>query len=83
MKYFAMALLGLMLAAGVHRISNVERSGSWVYMYDEHGNKYKTLSANSVGEVLGFSSTFFVSRSSSWIYTWDYNGKRINTRSAR
>lgn len=75
MKYLAMALFGLAMVSGAHRISTIERSGSWYYLYDEGGKKYKTLSASSVGEVVGYSSTFFVSRSGSWIYLWDTEGK--------
>ena len=48
MKYLAMALFGMMMASGAHRISSIERSGSWYYLYDENGKKYKTLSVSSV-----------------------------------
>ena len=83
MKCLTIAVLSLAILAGSHQISRVERDGSWVYMYNESGKKYQTLSANSVGDVLGYSSTFFVSRNGNWIYTWDKNGKRLNTRSSR
>ena len=63
-------------------ISSVETNGSWVYLYDAKGNKYKTLTASYVGEVKGWSSTFFVSRNGSWIYTWNKKGDKINTRTA-
>ena len=82
MKFLAMALFGLSVAAGIHRISNIEQSGSWIYLYDESGKKYKTLSASSVGEIVDYSSTFFVSRSGSWIYLWDAEGKKYKTLSA-
>ena len=83
MKYFALAFLGLMMVTNAHQISGFERSGSRIYMFDEHGKKYKTLSASTIGEVMGYSATFFVSRNGSWVYLWDRNGKKINTRSAR
>ena len=57
-------------------ISNVETNGSWVYLYDEQGHRYKTLSASNVGEVKGFSSTFFVSEHGSWVYLWNSKGDR-------
>ncbi|MCH5232148.1 MAG: hypothetical protein J1E78_00815 [Muribaculaceae bacterium] len=63
------------------QISSVETSGSWVYIYNSQGKKYKTLSASTVGRVMGYSSTFFVSESGSWIYLWDAEGKRIKTMS--
>ncbi|MCH5230153.1 MAG: hypothetical protein J1F12_09265, partial [Muribaculaceae bacterium] len=57
-----MLAMGLFSGAGGNRtISSVETNGSWVYMYDARGTKYKTLSAGSVGTVMGYSSTFFVS----------------------
>ena len=64
-----------------HRISNVETNGSWVYMYNQNGKRYKTMSSSSVGEVKGFSATFFVSQNGSWIYLWDSEGKRYKTMS--
>ena len=64
-----------------HTISSVENHGSWIYMYDQNCNRYKTLSANSVGEVMGYSATFFVSRNGSWIYLFDSEGRRYKTMS--
>ena len=75
MKCLTIAVLSLAILAGSHQISRVERDGSWVCMYNESGKKYQTLSANSVGDVIGVAGN--------WIYTWDKNGKRLNTRSAR
>lgn len=84
MKSLTIAVLSLAILAGSHQISRVERDGSWVYMYDESGKKYQTLSANSVvGDVIGVAGNTFTSRNGNWIYTWDKNGKRLNTRSAR
>lgn len=48
MKYLTIAVLSLAILAGSHQISRVERDGSWVYLYNESGKKYQTLSANSV-----------------------------------
>lgn len=83
MKYLAIAVLSLAILASSHQISRVERDGSWVYMYNESGKNYQTLSANSVGDVIGVAGNTFTSRNGNWIYTWDKNGKRLNTRSAR
>lgn len=83
MKCLTIAVLSLSILAGSHQISRVECDGSWVYLYDESGKKYQTLSANSVGDVIGVAGNIFISRNGNWIYTWDKNGKRLNTRSAR
>lgn len=82
MKFLTYAIMGLMLAAGAHRISSIEQNGPWIYLYDDSGRKYKTLSADNVGEVLGYSSTFFVSRSRTWIYLWDSEGVKYKSLSA-
>ena len=62
-------------------ISSVETSGSWVYLYNSKGSKYKSLSASSVGKVVGYSSTFFVTENGSWIYLYDADGKRYKSLS--
>ena len=79
-------LLALMIALGIgvmaaEQISSVEQSGSWVYLYNSKGSKYKTLSSSSVGTVVGYSSTFFVSQSGSWIYLYDADGRKYKTLS--
>lgn len=63
------------------QISSVETSGSWIYLYNAQGKKYKSMSLSTVGEVKGFSSSFFVSQNGSWIYIWDSDGKKITTLS--
>jgi hypothetical protein len=78
----AMALFGFSMSAGTHLISCIEQNGPWIYLYDEAGKKYKTLSANSVGDIVGYSSSFFVSRSGCWVYLWDSEGKKYKTLSA-
>lgn len=82
-KYLTIAIMSLAILAGSHQISRVERDGSWVYMHNESWKKYQTLSANSVGDVIGVAGNTFTSRNGNRIYTWDKNGKRLNTRSAR
>ena len=76
---FLLAMFGL--SSKAEQISSVENNGSWVYIYNSKGQKYKTLSASTVGTVLGFSSSFFVSQNGSWIYLWDSEGKKYQTLS--
>ena len=61
-------------------ISHIETTKSWYYIYDQNGKKIKTLSS-TIGELKGFSSTFFVVKNGSWYYIYDANGKRTNTMS--
>ena len=81
-KILGIMALALVLSTGGHKISSVETSGSWVYLYDETGHRYKTLSVSSVGDVMGYSSTFFVTRKGSWVYLFDSEGRRYKTLSA-
>lgn len=71
MKYLTIAIMSLAILAGSHQISRVASDGSWVYMYNESGKNYQTLSANSVGDVIGVAGNTFTSRNGNWIYTWD------------
>jgi len=61
----------------------VSHNGSWIYLYDSESQRYKTLSASSVGEVTGVAGETFTSRNGIWIYTWDKDGKKVNSRTAR
>lgn len=82
-KILSILTISLAILAGAHKISSVETSGSWVYLYDDAGHRYKTLSASSVGEVTGVSGDTFTSRNGAWVFTWDKDGKKVNTRAAR
>ena len=80
-KILNILVVALALLAGAHKISSVETSGSWVYLYDDSGHRYKTLSVSNVGVVKGYSSEFFVSQNGSWIYLYDSEGQRYKTLS--
>lgn len=69
------------LSSKAEQISSVETNGNWVYVYNSKGQKYKTLSTSTVGKVVGYSSSFFVSENGSWIYLWDSDGKKYQTLS--
>lgn len=81
-KLLILSLLILFgMSSKAETISSVEPSGSWIYIYNSQGKKYKTLSASTVGTVVGFSSTFFVSQYGSWIYLWNSEGRKYKTLS--
>ena len=83
MRNLLIALFLIFGAATIaaEEISSVETSGNWVYLYNTNGKKYKTLSSSSVGTIVGYSSTFFVSEHGNWIYLYDSEGKRYKTMS--
>lgn len=82
MKFLHITLVALAVLAGARKISNVEVKGGWVNLYDENGKKYKSLNAKTVGEIQGFSSTFFVSKNGAWIHLYDAEGKKYKDLNA-
>ncbi len=82
MKKLVLSIILLFSVANINAqsISHIETTKSWYYIYDQNGKKIKTLST-TIGELQGFSSTFFVVKSGSWIYIYDATGKKTKTLS--
>lgn len=76
----AVALASVAAYAQSHQLSSIEQSGSWYYLYDAAGKKYKSLSTSS-GELLGWSSQYFVLKSYSWYYIYNAEGKKVRSMS--
>ena len=85
-----MALLFSVVGIKAQSISHIETTKNWYYIYDQDGKKIKTLST-TIGELQGFSASFFVVKSgssqaertssSAWYYIYDANGKKTKTLS--
>ena len=80
-KLFAILAFSIatLMGGNQHSISSVETRNGWVYMYDETGRKYQTLSESTVGVVKGYSSTFFVSVNHGWVYLFNSEGRKYQT----
>lgn len=65
-----------------HSISSIEIRGNWIYLYDDSGRQYKSLPSGGAGDILGYSSTFFVTQKGSWIYLYDAEGRRYKSMPA-
>jgi len=80
-----LAILILMLTAigmqAQKQISYIKDDGAWYQVYDESGKKVTTLSKQTVGEVVGWGSDFFVTVDGAWVKTYDIDGKKICTLS--
>ena len=63
------------------QISYIKDDGAWYQVYDESGKKVTTLSKQTVGEVVGWGSDFFVTVDGAWVKTYDIKGKKICTLS--
>ncbi len=74
------ALMISVVGLKAQSISYIETTKNWYYVYDQDGKKIKTLSS-TIGELQGFSSTFFVVKSGSWYYIYDANGQKTKTLS--
>ena len=60
------------------KISYIETTKSWHYVYDENGKKVHTFST-SQGEVVAYSDSFYILKHGSWYYTCDAKGKKLHT----
>ena len=60
------------------KISYIETTRSWHYVYDENGKKVHTFST-SQGEVVAYSDSFSIVKNGSWYYTYTAKGKRLHT----
>ena len=78
---FAILLILMPLAAQAQRqqISYIEETKNWYYVYDEQGKRIGGLSRNSVGELKGWGSDFFVAKRYSYYYICDAKGKTLKT----
>lgn len=80
--FTVLILLVACLTVSAEQLSSVETNGNWVYLYNTSGKKFKSLSASTVGTVMGYSDTFFVSRNGNWIYLWNSDGRKYKSMSA-
>ena len=78
---FAALMAIAFLTAAARPISYIEQTPSWIYLYDENGKKFQSLSS-SIGLVVGYSSEIFVVVSHNWVYVYNSEGKKITSLSA-
>ena len=84
MKRIVPIMLLMLTAIGMQaqrQISYIKADGAWYQVYDESGKKVTTLSKQTVGEVVGWGSDFFVTVDGAWVKTYDIKGKKICTLS--
>ena len=80
MKRILITLIMLMTITVMHaqKISYIETTRSWHYVYDENGKKVHTFST-SQGEVVAYSESFYIVKHGSWYYTYNAKGKKLHT----
>lgn len=60
-------------------ISYIETTETWIRIFDESGRNYYTDSRSRFGEVVGYSSSFFIIRRGSFYVLYDPNIRPLNT----
>ena len=80
MKRIIIILIMLLAFTAVQaqKISYIETTKAWHYVYDENGKKIYTFST-SQGEVVAYSDSFYILKNGSWYYTCDAKGKKLHT----
>ena len=62
-------------------ISYIEMTSTWIHIYAESGNVYYTDVRSRFGDVVGYSSTFFIVHRGSFYVIYDANCRSVNTLS--
>ena len=62
-------------------ISYIEMTSTWIHIYDESGKCYYTDVRSRFGDVVGYSSTFFIIHRGSFYVIYDANCRSVNTLS--
>ena len=76
--FFILIMLMAFTAIQAQKISYIETTHSWNYVYDENGKKVHTFSATQ-GEVVAYSDSFYIVKHGSWYYTYTAKGKKLHT----
>ena len=81
----ALLLLSVILAnaqsSESKSISYIEMTSTWIHIYDESGNVYYTDVRSRFGDVVGYSSKFFIVHRGSFYVIYDTNCRSVNTLS--
>ena len=75
-QLLTIALMLATVSMQAQKISHIETTKSWYYVYDDNGKKIKTISTSVTGDT-------FTTMKGAWIYTWSKEGKKLNTRAAQ
>ena len=80
MRRILVTLIMLLAVTAIQaqKISYIETTRSWHYVYDENGKKIHTFSTTQ-GEVVAYSDSFYIVKHGSWYYTYNAKGKKLHT----
>ena len=77
------ALLAFLFASSAfaQEIAYIESDGNWHRLYDAKGKQIKGFARSSIGEVVGWGSTFFVGKNTGFYRIFDVKGRVIASQS--
>ena len=76
---FLLLLLSLAVQGQERKISYIETTKNWYYLYDEQGRQMGGLSRSSTGELQGWGSDYFVTRRYSYYMICDVKGRTLKS----
>lgn len=78
-----LALLAFLFASSAftQEISYIESDTYWHRLYDAKGKQIKGFARSSIGEVVGWGSTFFVGKNTGFYRIFDVKGRVIASQS--
>lgn len=76
---FLLLLLAPAQSVQSKSISYIETTSTWIHIYDERGKEIYTDDRARFGDVVGYSSSFFIVKKGSFYILYDVNIKRLNT----
>jgi len=62
-------------------ISDIEETSSWIYVYNQNGQRAYARGAANSGKVVGWSGSLWITRRGNWYYLWSIEGKQYKTLS--
>ena len=76
---FLLLLLSLAVQGQERKLSYIETTKNWYYLYDEQGRQMGGLSRSSTGELQGWGSDYFVTRRYSYYVICDVKGRTLKS----
>ena len=83
MRRIILALLAILFVGNTfaQEISYIESDKNWHRLYDASGKQIKGFARSSIGEVVGWGSTFFVGKNTGFYRIYDVKGRVIASQS--
>ena len=78
---FILLLASVGVRAQQKEIAYIESTQNWHYLYDSQGHRIVGYSRSSVGDVVGWSTTFFIGKNNGFYRIYDVSGRVLKALS--